>query len=175
MVSWQNYEVYSPLTTGPLSRMSRADARQSFDDAMAKKHRSLAMLEQFARANSAPFGYDRRSADAFGAWFIQNVEPDPDLPDRLKDHWYSVVFDMGFWVGELIIREFPELGWKFHSGGRTHISYQKHVIGGYRSDPKYVRDPDRYVAGLAHRAITGKSSNESPIWFYVDHSKPNGG
>lgn len=167
MVVWTHYEPYVPPVLGPPSEMTAREARLAYEEAMNSKSSRIGMLEAFAAINCAPFGADSESVDGFGRWLVDNVAPDPTEPRRLADHWYSVVFDTGLWVGDLIIGENPKLNWRLQAGGRSHISFQKPVIGGYESDPRYSVDPDSYVAALAHRGIAGRPVKASPIWEYV--------
>ncbi len=167
MVDWGDYEVYVPPLWGLPSEMTRADARVAYNDKMAHRLERIEMLKTLARLNGLSMEEDPESVDQFGKWLVDEVQEDPEEPERLLPIWYSVVFDTGLYVGDLIIDRNPNLGWTLHKRGKKNVNHQKHVIMGYPTDSRYSVDPDGYVAGLAHRAISGKTKAESPLWDYI--------
>ena len=164
---WGGYEPYMPPVAKPHREMSRQEAKLSFDDVMANRQFRIEALERLARRNGVPLGDSAEAMDAFGRWLYANVEPDLDRPARLKSVWYGVVFDAGLYLGDLIIRLNPLRSWELKGGGKTNVAFQKSVIAGFPNDPKYSVDPDRYVVGLAHRSVSGRLLEDSPIWEYV--------
>ncbi|GIT82026.1 hypothetical protein LLS1_36950 [Leifsonia sp. LS1] len=166
MINWGDYSLYEPPVLGPPENMSRRDARVAYADVMEKKPERLDYLKAFAARNGVVLDGHRESTDRWGRWLYEHVEEDPVRPGRLLGDWYSLVFDSGLFVGDLIIAKNPARFWKMQEGGKRHVSYQKPVIAGF-DDPRYSVDPDRFIAGLGYAGIKRKPLDDSPIWEYV--------
>ncbi|MCF6423684.1 hypothetical protein [Amycolatopsis tucumanensis] len=157
-MDWDAYEVYIPLHRGLPAELTRKQAKEAFDHLMEALPHRIEMLRSLLAANAVVLGCDDESIQRLEDWLYEHVEADPGNPDRLRDVWYSVVNDIGLFLGEVFIQRHPNLGWKlFTGGGKRHVAYHRHVIMGFTkvSNPRYNVDTDRVVAGCAHRAISG--------------------
>ena len=94
-------------------------------------------------------------------WFRTHVQEDPHKPGRLLPDWYSVVNDIGLFLGDQMIARCPRLRWEFFTWGKKNVSYQRHVIMGFGTeDPKFKTniDIDIAVATYAHRIVASHGS-----------------
>ena len=169
MINWGDYSIYRPPVPKLHSEMSRAEARLTYADVMGKKCARTAGLRRLLLINGLRLDDSPDSTDELGRWIYDNVEENPDQPGRLLGDWYSVVFDTGLYVGDLIISLNPHRHWVMQQGGRRHVAFQKAVIAGFPRDEKFSVDPDAYVAGIAYDSIKGRPVKSSPLWAYVEN------
>ena len=155
-VDWAGYEPYVPPHAGPVYELTPKQARESFERAMVAKPARIEQLRHLLEANGLVPGDDDESVQHLNDWFRKSVEPNPDDPSRLENLWYAVVFDVGLFLGDLMIRRGPGLRWELFRSGRRDVAYQKHVIVGFTkvANPKYNVDIDRVVATYGHQIIT---------------------
>lgn len=156
-VDWDSYEPYVPPHDGPVYELPPKHARESFERAMAAKPARIEQLRRLLAANGLVLGEDDDSVQRLNDWFRTNVEANPDDPSRLENLWYAVVFDIGLFLGDIMIQRSPGLRWEMFKAGRRDVAYQKHVIVGFTrvANPKYNVDVDRVVATYGHQAING--------------------
>lgn len=159
-VDWDSYEIYDPGVAGPLTTLSRSDARRAFNQLMEAKPARIEMLRQLLANNGVELGTSDDAIQSLNDWFRANVEPDPAHPGRLLPDWYSVVNDVALFLGDVIIERGPGLRWEFFTSGKKNVSYQRHVIVGFGKVPnsKYNIDIDRRVAAYGHRIVASRGS-----------------
>lgn len=159
-INWDGYEIYDPGVVGPPNTLLRAEARRAFQRLMTEKPVRIDMLRQLLKANGVELSSTDDGILKLNEWFLANVEPDPDQPGRLLPEWYSVVRDIGLFLGETMIERCPGLRWEFFTGGKKNVAYQKHVIMGFsRSpNPRFNLDIDGMVAGYGHRVVASRGS-----------------
>ena len=158
-VDWAGYEPYVPPYAGPVYELTPKQARESFERAMAARPARIEQLRRLLEANGLVPGDDDESVQHLNDWFRNNVAPNPDDPSRLENLWYAVVFDVGLFLGDVMVRRCPGLRWELFRSGRRDVAYQKHVIVGFTkvANPKYNVDIDRVVATYGHQIITGEN------------------
>ena len=117
-VDWNDYKVYHPGVTAPLSEVSRAQARDAVKRRMDPKPARIAMLRRLVEANGIGLGSSDQSVQELNDWFVANVEADPAHPGRLLPKWYSVVNDIGLFMGDVLIERRPGLWWEFFTWGK---------------------------------------------------------
>lgn len=161
-VNWDAYEVFVPLHVGLPEEFTRKQAKEAFNHLMEALPHRIEILASLLAANGIQLGYDDESIQCIEDWFREHVESDPEQPERLKRIWYSVVNDIGLFLGEVFIRRHPHLRWELFTGGKTNIVYQRHVIMGFTraKNPKFNVDTDGVVAGCGYRAAHGTEHNE---------------
>ena len=158
-MDWNGYEIYRPGVMGPWHTLPRTEARKAFKRLMEAKPGRIAMLHRLSNANGAVFDTTDASIQNVNAWFQANVQPDPDKPGRLLPEWYSVVLDVGLFLGDVIIERCPWLHWEFFTWGKKNISYQKPVIMGFRMpNPRHNFDMERFVVGYGHQIVASRGS-----------------
>jgi len=168
-VAWSGYKAFDPGVRGPLHELARNVARAAFDRLMAAKEGRTDALGQLTRANGFELCGSDSSIQDLNDWFRREVEPDPVNPGRLRPPWYSVVNDIGLFLGDVMIYRCPGLRWELFTAGKTNIAYQRHVIMGFTNTPnaKYNIDPDLLVATYGHRIVAGLAVEEDPFWRWV--------
>ena len=159
-MDWDGYEIYDPGVYGPPNTLPRAEARQAFRRLMEAKPARIGMLRQLLKANGVELSSTDEGIQDLNDWFWANVEADPKTPGRLLPDWYSVVNDIGLFLGDVMIERCPGLRWEFFTSGKKSASYQRHVIMGFSgvSHPKYNINVDTAVAGYGHRIIAARGS-----------------
>jgi hypothetical protein len=163
-MEWNDYEVFDPGVDRPLAELPRKQARAAFDRLMAAREERLVQLRRLAAAN----GVDLDAADGvqrLNDWFVASVQPDPEGRGRLANVWYSVVNDIGLFLGE---RAFAASGgklrWEFFTAGRKDVAYQRHVLIGFDvPNPRYNMDLDLVVGMYGHRVVRGEDVD--PAFF----------
>lgn len=91
-------------------------------------------------------------------WFVSSVEPNSDGTGRLANVWYSVVNDIGLFLGErAIAHSGGTLRWEFFTAGKKDIAYRRHVIMGFGvANQRYNVDFDLAVGMYGHRVVRGE-------------------
>lgn len=163
-MNWDSYEAFDPGVARPLAELSRRDARTAFDRLMEARYERIDQLRKLAAAN----GVDLDAHDGvqqLNNWFVRSVEPDSSAPGRLDNVWYSVVNDIGLFLGERAIAESGgRLYWEFFTASKKDISYQRHVVVGFDvPNPKLNVDFDLVVGMYGHRVVRGE--NVEPDFF----------
>jgi hypothetical protein len=114
-MEWNGYDVFDPGVDRPSAELPRKQARAAFDRLMAARDDRLVQLHRLAAAN----GVDLDAADGvqrLNDWFVASVPPDPEGRGRLAKVWYSVVNDIGLFLGErAIAASGGKLRWEFCS------------------------------------------------------------
>ncbi|MBB2974956.1 hypothetical protein FHX49_000497 [Microbacterium endophyticum] len=156
-VDWANYHPYQPPVRGLPHELTKPQAREAFGDLMRARSDRRAALAGLVEANSFDLKSDDESIQRLNDWYRTNVEPSPDTPDRLRNLWYAVVNDIALWLGDVIIERAPSLRWVMYTEGKRNISYQRHVLMGFRNveNPRFNVDVDLLVASYGHRVIKG--------------------
>ncbi len=125
---------------------------------MGAKSARIQELRNLLQVNEVRYGLDDQSIQDLNDWFRVNVQPNPDLPERLENIWYAVVNDVALHLGDIIILRSPRLQWIMFVAGKKNMAYQRHVISGFTrvANPKYNVDIDIAVATYAHQIIAGE-------------------
>lgn len=157
-MNWADYEIFDPGVNRPLSELPRREARAAYNLLMEARHERIAQLRNLVAAD----GVDLNAPDGvqqLNDWFVASVEPNPSVPGRLDNVWYSVVNDIGLFLGERAIDESGgKLHWEFFTAGKRDVSYQRHVIMGFAvPNPKFNEDFDMAVGFYGHRVVRGES------------------
>jgi hypothetical protein len=163
-VDWNGYEVFDPGIDRPLVQLRREEARAAFDRLMAARDQRLVQLHRLATAN----GVDLDAVDGvqrLNDWFVASVEPAADGGGRLAEVWYSVVNDIGLFLGErAIAASGNKLHWELFTAGKKDMAYQRHVLMGFAvPNRRYNIDPDLLVGMYGHRVVRGE--NVDPEYF----------
>lgn len=174
-VNWDDYKIYDPGVRGPLHELSRKDARGAFDRLMKQKAARIEMLERLAANNGVELDGSDVSLQDLNDWLRDEVETDPSQPGRLKPTWYSVVNDIALYLGDLMIGRCPSLCWAFYTGGVKDVSYQRHVLMGFKTgNPKYNVDVDRLLATYVHRIAAGAEVEDDAFWKWLEAADAQG-
>jgi len=105
-VDWGTYEPYVPPHPGLLGEMTRADAKHCYQRLMAALPGRFEQLGGLLHANGLTLSDDDSDLDALESWFDAHVEPASEDSSRLANLWYSVVNDLGLFLGDVAIRRF---------------------------------------------------------------------
>ena len=138
---------------------------------MAAKDRRIEMLTDLLRSNGIVLATDDVSIQRLNDWFRSNVEGSATEPSRLRGIWYSVVNDIGLFLGDEMIARAPGLRWEMFTAGKKNIAYQRHVVVGFTkvANRAYNVDPDWLVAAYAHGVVAGEPVR-SDLFVAVLHS-----
>lgn len=141
-VEWGSYELYELGFVGPFQDLPRVEARAEFARIMAAKGQRIEMLRGLLKSNGVELAPGADGIQNLNDWFRHNVEHDPARADGLLPEWYSVSFDIGLFLGEVLIGRHPNLHWEYFTWGKKNVSYQRPVIMGFSSvqNPKYNID-----------------------------------
>lgn len=154
---WGTYEVFDPGVDGPPGELPRREARAAYQRLLDELPNRIEMLRTLASVNGVELDHPN-GLRQLGEWFVGSVEPNEDGSGRLANRWYSVVLDIGLYLGEqLIAASNGKLRWEFFTtGGRKSVAYQRHVVMGFDVlNPRYHVAFDLRIAGFAHRVISG--------------------
>jgi hypothetical protein len=163
-IDWDGYEVYHPGVTAPLQTVPRVEAQRAYQRCMETKAARIEMLRRLLGTSGVELRDDDASVQRLNDWFFDNVEPDPNHPGWLLPEWYSVVHDVGVYVGDVIIGRHANLHWEFFTWGKRNVSYQRPVIMGFSTeDPKFHTniDLERLVAAYGHGIVEQRGSVSS--------------
>lgn len=135
--------------------MSRKQAREDYNDLMAKRTERLTYLRDLLATNGVELNYSDESIQQVNDWLRENVEVSPYDPRRMGDTWYAVVLDLGLFLGEALLARVDHLRWALHIWGKAHFDYQRHVIAGFTNTPikNYTVNLDGIVSVHGHRII----------------------
>lgn len=153
-MDWDDYQIFDPKVDRPLSELPRKRARAAFEHLLDNKELRIQELRRLAQAN----GIDLDAGGGLkqlNSWFVENVESNSEEPDRLSDRWYSVVNDIGLYLGDKVIAQSGgKLNWRFHTARKSDMSYQRHVVAGFDvENPNYHVDFDLLVGMYGHRIV----------------------
>ena len=156
-VNWDAYVVFDPGVVGPLHALPRSEARAAYDRLMSQKAARIEELRSLVKAGGIELDTSDSSVQELNDWFRREVEGDPAKSGRLRPAWYSVVNDIGIFLGDVMIARSPRLRWEFFTAGAKSVSYQRHVIMGLSGvpNPKFNIDPDLLISTYAHRVVAG--------------------
>jgi len=160
VINWNSYQIYDPGVSGPAYTLPRAEARGAFKRLMAAKPARIEMLCQLLKANGMELSTSDDGLLELNVWFFANVEPDPEKPGRLLPGRYSVVNDIGLFLGEVMIERCPGLHWEFFIWGKTDIAYHEAVIMGFSQvpDQKFNVVLAQTIARFAHNVVAIRGS-----------------
>jgi hypothetical protein len=158
-VNWDGYEVFDPDVSGPWSRLPRKEARTAYNKAMAEKPERRKQLGNLLKRHGISLETTDNGIDSIEKWYRAEVQPDPDKPGHMINWWYGVAFDIGLFLGDVMILRAPNLKWEFFTGGKSFSYYQNLVIAGFTRSPVPNErvEPDRHVVNLGHATIQGRA------------------
>lgn len=101
-------------------------------------------------------------------WFLRELEPDPEDTMEPRPLWFSVISDIGLFLGDVMIERFPGVEWRFFEKGQKAAAYQRHVIMGFDApNPKYNIDPGMRVADYAREVVEGVDDVEEDAFVQM--------
>ena len=168
-VEWGGYDSYDPGIQGPLHELPRGEARAAYERLMLQKAGRNEALRSLVKASGVELDTSDSSVQELNDWFRREVEADPVNRGRLQPIWYSVVNDIGLFIGDVIIARSPGLRWEFFTAGAKSVSYQRHVIMGFSRvpNPKFNLDPDLLVATYGHRIVAGEDVERNAFLLWI--------
>ena len=129
-----NIDGYGPLKSpvqggGNLHYMSRADARKVYNNTIEKIPERIEALGHLCEQNgytNDPTGWTALVADHV------EVERDEDGIPELTPVWKNVMLDIALAMSQLLIdRSGGQLKWKFYTGSKNSLEYQRPVLVGF--------------------------------------------
>jgi hypothetical protein len=163
MMEWGAYRAYVPKVQGELRHVSRRDAMEEFEHAMASKESRIAALGALLAENEIRIGESNEDLDVIDTWFGKCVEGNPKSgpPMRLRNVWYAVAYDIGLFLGDLVIKRSPGLEWRAYlpksKTMKASLSFQNPVVQGFKrvSSPEYFIDPFIMVGSYGGALVNG--------------------
>jgi hypothetical protein len=171
-VNWDDYEPFDPGVGQPLHELPRSEARAVYERMMAAKPERIEMLKGLLAVNGIDLDGTDEAVQAMNDWFRAELEPNPRDPGEPARLWSGVAYDIGLYLGDLLIERAPALEWRFFDKGKRDLSYQHPVIMGFDvPNPKYNVDLPwavrMYAYGLLNDAAEGE---EDTFVSMVEHS-----
>lgn len=142
-IDWDDYEIYDPGVDRPLHEVTRAEATAAFDKLMREKPHRIQQLRALLAHNGVTLDSSNDGIQALNDWFRRHVIGDPQGDGRLEPEWYSVVNDIGLFLGDAITSRAPHLTWAMSQRNKNDVDFQRHVITGFRQvkNKHYSVDP----------------------------------
>ena len=160
-VDWDGYEVWNPGVDRPLDEATRADSLAAYDRLMAAKAERIEMLRRLLEANGVVLDSSDEGIQALNDWFRRELEPDERAPTEPRPLWFSVISDIGLFLGDVLVERFPGLEWRIFDKGKKDVAYQRHVIMGFDApNPNYNIDPVMRVADYARDLLENPDEAE---------------
>jgi hypothetical protein len=156
--NWSQYEPYRPPYSGPLAQLSRGQAKESFEQWLTVRPERWTELQRLVGNEELTPALADSGVQELNDWFRRSVGANPEEPSRLANRWFAVVNDLSVVLGDILIHRCPWLTWEMQTrDGRRGVSYQRHVLTGFRNAPypMFVVDVDRLVATYGHQVIGG--------------------
>ena len=170
-----------PTTPGPVSAMSRRDARREYNTAMKAKPCRLTQIAAALAANDVtvmdPLGPTVSEAEAVIHWFAEGSEVMTAEYQQCPAEWLSVAYDLNLLLGQAVIRESNgTVHWAFCDRPKSSVSYQRHVLTAMPAVPPHygvefervlvahvlggprLEDPDDYAIFRLFRSVLRKFS-----------------
>lgn len=177
-----------PLSTFRFDGMSRAELKQYYQWYMDVMPDRIAIL---AKAVQSTSGYESwipsflpDSLNLLGEWYAAQVESRPRTSKELEliqnelsfpidinsyeltDRTFSLAIDLGMYIGQVFVHEFPTLTWHQHTKRKTMPHYGHAIIvwfGKVEFNPTHMMVVLAY--GLVDRTKNGKRLREIyDIW-----------
>jgi hypothetical protein len=153
---------------------------EEFEHAMRSKDERIVELETLLRRNGVVLGGSDHDLDILDAWFGASVEGEPagGRPVRLRNIWYAVSYDIGLFLGELMIHSASWLEWRLYlpesKSMKSNMSFQNPVIQGFRgaSGPDFFLHPYMQVGGYGGALVNGhKADPDGTLRRIVSYAK----
>ena len=155
IVDFGGYVPYQPTLAVPWHDMERRVARAEYKDVMARRHERIEQLEGLVGRHGLVLGSTDEALNELNDWYVDSVTRSDTEPERLSNVWYGVSFDIGLFLGEVMIERVPGLHWEFYVWGKRSLPYQRHVIMGFHNPKRRLHlDPQWAVSVAGHRAAT---------------------
>lgn len=136
-IDWGGYEVFDFEVKARWDELTPAQARAGFTRIMDQRLERVAMLGDLGELNGHEFGTSDAAVQRVNDFFRLNIERGEDMDGYPTPDWGSVSYDVGLYVGEVLIARFPNLHWKLDTAKKSASANQP-VISGFRgAHPRY--------------------------------------
>lgn len=164
-VDWDDYTLDDSGVPRPLTdALPAPEARAACERLLARKPERLRGLGRLLAANGVTLGTEDEQIQVADEWFRRELEPDAQRPRTLDERWWSVVRDLGLFLGDAMIERHPGLEWRYYDRPpKEGVGYRRLVIMGF-PDPRYYEYPELHVSGYAH-GLLGTLRTRDPEWF----------
>lgn len=155
------YELTHPGSHGLPDDLSRGEARAAFRRVMETKESRIAELRRLLSNFDVSLASDDASIQALNDWFVANIKADPKRPGFLRPEWSSIAYDVGLFLGEVIIARHPNLHWELFTWGKTDVAFHRAVIMGMSTEDVKLRtyiDILDMTEGYAHFIVEAHGS-----------------
>ena len=163
-VDWHGYDVFDPWVAGPPEILSRAEALEMFERCMANRERRTEALRRLAAAHGVRVDEDDDSVQALNDWVTAEVAPDLEVPPgQMLPKWYSLAYDVGTFLGDVMIRRRPNLRWELGPSDTRNAECHRLLVKGFASEGSRSGGLDpvgvvtAYGLGLLHSRGFGSS------------------
>ena len=127
-MDWGRYVVFDPGVSRPLGEVTRTEACAALELLMKSNPVRVQELRVLADRN----GVDISDLNALNDWFAHSVVGSDSTEGRLANTWYSVVNNIGLYLGEQIIAQTDsKIRWEMVKHRKNDVSYQRHVLRGF--------------------------------------------
>lgn len=156
VTNFTGYELFHTGFGGSTRDLSRTEARAAFRRFVETKESRIGALQRLLGNHGLPLANEDVSIQALNDWFVDNIEPDAQRPGLLRPEWYSITYDVGLFLGEVMIARHPNLHWELFTWGKTDVAYHRGVIMGMSTEDAKLRtyiDILDMTEGYAHFVV----------------------
>jgi hypothetical protein len=141
---WADCQLISFPVASRWSEMSTPEARTTFDYVMEQRRFRVAQLGELVERNGHKFGTDDADIQEVNDFFRLNVEvsTEPAARGYPKPEWGSVSYDIGLYLGEVLIERHPHLRWKLDLAKKSVSANQPVFVGFEKVAVKGFKNPD---------------------------------
>ena len=171
-MDWSDYDHYHPIVRGRPGEFGRADAIREYDHLMGSRRSRIAELTDLLARNGILLNDQDDSIAEVNRWFVANVTPYVENPNRPDPMWYAVIKDLSLFLGELIIKRNPGLSWGMAVwGGSLNPSFQRHVVVGFPPEGMNIAfDTDLRLASYGVSIVRKQPFDDNQFVHWLDEA-----
>lgn len=177
-----NYRLIQPPFSLKFREMSKPELKEYYRWFFAIRHDRLAELTQAVVATPGYEGWEPNQSDesmlTLGSWFVGHVEGRPrtpleideiesefghpmgDLGPELTNRTFSLAFDIGLFLSQILPLKFPELTWEQKLRSKNEYNYGEPVL---KYGKYYSINPVGLVVARAYLILKGEAGDS---WLY---------
>ncbi|GAA1483185.1 hypothetical protein GCM10009624_36260 [Gordonia sinesedis] len=115
----------------PVYELPRRTARIMFETVMQQKNSRKKYIRMLTSRSGLELDGSQESLRALERWLMENAEEDPDRPGFPTPEWYSIGWDAGLYVGDVLVDRYAKCAPKWElstAGGKTEVNYHYPVL-----------------------------------------------
>jgi hypothetical protein len=125
-----DYAVFQPKLDKPYNLAERKEAKVAYDWFIESIPERIEILQCFVRKCGYPVLEGRDFLPVLNDFYF-SVCSEIAGQEKLGPLELSLANDINMYVGDLLVQEFDNLNWAFHTFGKSDVSYQRPVLMGF--------------------------------------------